>query len=625
MQTPDLMPDHKAQLPRQSHVLSHDFGFTATTGHLLPVFHTFMNPGEKINVGFDFNLRTMQLEAAAFADLVTHVEYFFVPIQLLYQPFENIFYDIQNQFSSNFTLSDKAVLPLLDFEGCMDDLFVNRAESAINYPEAYQSVESVGQSAMRLLDMLGFNPIPVACGIQQQGGANWYMPNVFPYQLLAYHCIYEYYYRLDSRERFDNELFNWDRFYKTALVANENVDNNFFMLHYRPLRNDYFTDVKVSPIVDVLNLNDKTSLDASNQWLTRSTMYSSRAILSSGSIGSTSGYYNIDAPTGSANNSPSSDIQTNFGFYSTGVESHGGLYDLDNIPVNGQDFNTANIRALFANEKLWSITGRAKKTYDDQTLAHFGFKVPHDVKHEITCFGKDEGRIHIGEVIATANTANGESGSPLGEIAGKGYGSQSGNRHSFVAPCHGVMMAIFSVECVHNYEAGIAKENAVASKYDFFIPEYDHLGMQPLFSYETMYQPTDSGSYNPSSIVGWQYRYEQWKRRYNRTSGAFRNTTGSLKSWIPTFAPYGGNYSYIGEAGKTQNLPNSNSYQSFLNFPTDVNQIFLAQYPSLWSATYETEDMWSAIYDNDPFVINSHIDCTLVSEMSDYSLPRLDA
>ena len=31
-------------------------------------------------------------------------------------------------------------------------------------------------------------------------------------------------------------------------------------LHYRPKEDDYFTNIKVSPIVDVLNLNVKNSL-----------------------------------------------------------------------------------------------------------------------------------------------------------------------------------------------------------------------------------------------------------------------------------------------------------------------------------------------------------------------------
>ena len=30
------------------------------------------------------------------------------------------------------------------------------------------------------------------------------------------------------------------------------------------------------------------------------------------------------------------------------------------------------------------ITGRTKKNYDAQVLAHFGVNVPHDVKHDIT-------------------------------------------------------------------------------------------------------------------------------------------------------------------------------------------------------------------------------------------------
>ena len=39
------------------------------------------------------------------------------------------------------------------------------------------------------------------------------------------------------------------------------------------------------------------------------------------------------------------------------------------------------IRQMFANEKkLAMITGRTKKNYDSQVLAHYGVNVPHDVK-----------------------------------------------------------------------------------------------------------------------------------------------------------------------------------------------------------------------------------------------------
>lgn len=394
-----------------------------------------------------------------------------------------------------------------------------------------------------------------------------------------------------------------------------------FCLQYRPLDNDYFTDIKVSPIVDVLNLNDRSSFDLAQNWLSRDLLPSTRgSVLTSGSIGSSGTANTTSSPDGGNYVNPSQSVQTQFGFRATESTNN---YSALTTPLNGIDINTANIRAMFANEKLWSITGRAKKSYDDQTLAHFGFKVPHDVKHQISCFGKDYTQIHIGEVISTASTEN----APLGEIAGKGYGSQKGITHDFVAPCHGVVMAIFSVTIRRNYEAGILKANVVTSRNDLYVPEFDHLGMQPLFGYESNYLlDVDGQGGEAGQVLGWQYRYEQWKRRFNRTNGAFR-TTGTLRAWVPTFAPYGDDTAagYLEAPSKLGNPANTESYQYFMNFPNDGNQIFLAQYQSSWSTVYDDPVNWNKIYDFDPFVVNGFVNATLVSTMSDYSLPRLDA
>ena len=480
--TPDFMPEFRANLPRTDHVLSHDFSITATTGHLNPVFHTIMNPGETIKLAYNFNLRTMPLEAAAFGDFICHTEYFFVPMQLLYQPFETAVYGISDQFSSNFgTGSITANLPLLDMQGIIDDLFNGRDDAALFYPETTIPVESKGQSAIRLLDLLGYCPIGVACQDQEQG--SFYNPNVFPYPILAYNCIYQNYYRLDARERFDNRSFNLDQYYsRVQPLTNTEYDEDYLLMKYRPLDNDYFTDVKVSPIVDVLNLVNKSTLPSVNSWLAQNDNVSVDAASANTGIFSTfkQVFAGQNALTGQSTYSndfdssirllideetpASSDLRIEG--YNVVTEQY-----VDDSPaqirtphvhslsVLGQQINTANIRAMFANEKLWSITGRAKKNYDDQTLAHFGFKVPHDVKHQISKFGHDVSRVHVGEVISTAST----SLSPLGEIAGKGYGVQQVEPHSFTAPCHGVVMAIFSVVVDRNYEAGILKANCIAS------------------------------------------------------------------------------------------------------------------------------------------------------------------
>lgn len=596
----DEMPEYRAKLGKSTHDLSHKFGFTATVAHLLPVFHDFMNPGETIELGVSYNLRTQPLQSAAMVDINAHVEYFFVPMPLIYEPFGSTYYNVLDMFSSNFPHTPTLGIgqfPVVD----MADL---NAELQ-SYDTDTVDFEDWVNHVYRLFDHFGFNNTL----LNQSLGNKNHNPNVFPWQLLAYHAIYQYYYRLDTRESFISSKFNWDKFYQTAVVKHTDVSyKDLFRLHYRPKDSDYFTDVKVSPIVDALNLN-WIDMPATNDWLTRSTLHGydgQLPVLSSGSHGvdATPAYY-MNAPTSPGNSNPNTKTQTTFGFTAEGPGQNGASF----LSLNGLDVNTANIRAMFASEKLWSITGRARKHYDDQTLAHFGFKVPHDVKHEITCFGHDRSKIHIGEVISTSNVAVDSQGAitgsgGLGEIAGKGYGSLQARPHKFTAPCHGVVMAIISFVPDLTYGDTFLKCNAVANRNDFYTPEFDHLGMQPLFGYEGAV----SDYANWTNIIGWQYRYEQWKRRFNRVSKAFQGT-GSLDSWmLDCYAP-------------TQaNLVDANQYQEYLYQPQMLNQIMMVNYVDSLPTGDETKT-----YDGDPFVIDSFIHVKLVSTMSDYSLPRLDA
>lgn len=579
----DEMPDYRAQLGSTSHDLSHTFGFTATCAHLLPVYHDLVQPGERIRLGFNFNLRTQPLQSAAMEEIDVYTEYFFVPMPLLYEPFGSTYFNIIDNYSSNYPNNVGSRLgnnfPVLDFAALASDVYEQRKFKPYSQ-DGVTIGESIGQMYYRLFDMLGYNPT-----LSAEEGAN-FNPNTFPYPILAYNCIYQYYYRLDNRELFNQHTFNWDKFYNTPLVDYSDLT---VRLYYRPLANDYFSDIKVSPIVDVLNLNVKDSYEQANQWLTRSEYITGNSVLGSGSP---------SVPVGT--NTPDNIVQSNFGFNAVRATS-------TSIYANGMDINTANIRAMFATEKLWSVTGRAKKHYDDQTLAHFGFKVPHDPKHEISVFGKDHSVIHIGEVISTAATTD----APLGEIAGKGYGSQQSKRHDFTAPCHGVVMVIFSIVPRMRYQNTYLKVNALTSRLDLPIPEYDHLGMQPVFRYETNIDATNAQE--RSDVMGWQYRYEQYKRRFNRVTRVFQSG-GTLSSWM-----------LHSNANRMQlpNGANKNQYLSFVYWPTDLGSIMLVPYESGWSDAFDENN--ALIYDRDPFVIDSYIYSKKISWMSDYSLPRLDA
>lgn len=602
----DEMPEYRNREKRTTHDLSHKYGFTATVAHLLPVFHDFLNPGETVDLSFQYNLRTQPLQSAAMVDINSHVEYFFVPMNLLFEPFGNKYFNIRDSYSSLYNLgvgqSAMRELPVLNFNEFIEFLLDNQNDTV---PEGFENWRN---SVIRLFDHLGYNTQYIIHGSDPDAGVpvNW-NPSVFPYPILAYNCIYQYYYRLDTRQNFDQFSFNWDRFYNTSTpIGNSEGVFPYIQLYYRPLENDYFTDVKVSPIVDVLNLDYKSSLNTVNNWLTRSSSVRSYPVIKSGSVGSSGVDILHNAPSG-IGNTPANSTVTEFGFNT----DYSGETPFSTLQPNGYDINTANIRALFANEKLWSITGRARKHYDDQVLAHFGFKVPHDPKHEISCFGHDKGKIHIGEVIQTAQAydPNSESFGGLGEIAGKGYGSMQNKPHRFTAPCHGVVMAILSFTPDYTYGGSYLKANAVSKPEDFFIPEYDHLGMQPLFGYEG--NPQEVSSRN--SIVGWQYRYEQWKRRFNRVSPAFTGV-GSLDSWMLDKKP-----------NKAVNAVNTESYINYLYKPSDLNQIMLVNYVTTNMVLESGELDQATLFDGDPFVVDGYIYCKKVSIMSDYSLPRLDA
>ena len=617
----DEMPEYRARLSRTTHDLSHKFGFTATVAHLLPVFHDFLHAGETVELGFNYNLRTQPLQSAAMVDIKSHVEYFFVPAFLLYEPFGQMFYNIDEVYSSNYPQPSNAqrvqsVLPVLDFASFNAQLVADGSNTV--------GTEQWFNHVYRLFDMLGYNNTELDVAASTK---NW-NPNVFPYPILAYNCIYEYYYRLDNRERFDQYTFNWDTYYNTAKVDANNINvswKQLIRLHYRPKDSDYFTDVKVSPIVDVLNLNAKTGLIGVKDWLDNNSTPVPGALSSNigiytameqvvGSGGVTgSPVYPSDASVNPTTFYQDSGHEFNSFLFNNGsnqfptndgtIVNHGPVQirtPHTHIASSSSILSTANIRALFASEKLNSITGRARKHYDDQVLAHLGFKIPHDPKHQISCFGHDRGLIHIGEVISTADTAN----AGLGEIAGKGYGNLNSKPHKFTAPCHGVVMAILSFVPDITYGDTYSKHNAVTSRNDFYQPEYDALGMQPVFGYEGDVQTAASRN----NIVGWQYRYEQWKRRFNRITKAFSGA-GNLDSWMLDF-----------NAPVSVNVANTNNYLEYMHIPQELNQIMLTNYVDTKPSGGEFLS-----YDGDPFVIDGFVHCKKVSTMSDFSLPRLDA
>ena len=207
---------------------------------------------------------------------------------------------------------------------------------------------------------------------------------------------------------------------------------------------------------------------------------------------------------------------------------------LDSTGPSNVFYNTLQQQRLaYAYEQMLSITQRAGKHYDDQVLAHFGYKVPQGISNEVYFLGGHTSKLMIGEVVATAAGASGTgNNSSLGEIAGRGVGSSSNNRNiTFTAPCHGLLTAIYSAVPEIDYKAmDIEYQNVLNNVNQYPRPEFDNIGMQPLWQFESNLSYL---SYLNSSVyIGWQYRYSAFKLAYDSVHGAFNYT---LNDWTMSY------------------------------------------------------------------------------------------
>lgn len=580
----DARFEYQARLSRTDHDLSQKFGFTTAPGILSPIFADIATPGDSYYIKHDLGfLRTAPLIAPSMIDVKVHFESFFVPMQMIYQPFENSMFSLTEILSSNYTVADfkNQNLPLFR----PDDVWLNFGAGSGNVEP------KVRLDAFRLFDLLDLPTL----GIPGKDDFTYEFGNFFPWQLCAYQCIYQHYYRLDDKEQFDHDAFNVDKYYSLEDYVSEIPDNlkKFIKLRYRPWKFDYFTSSYMSPIVS----------GANTQNVMPRGQYSS--------LNDNVFYGRNSATSPTENNSEKTSYSAAFNIPSGSSLSAGQAMAV---------INTAAIRQMFANEKLAMITGRTKKNYDSQVLAHYGVSVPHDVKHDISFIGHDEYELKVGEVTSLASTDL----SPLGDLAGKGWAfGEAKKQHKFTAPCHGVVMTIFSVEPMIRYEGTAQRINFVSTALDIPVPEYDRLGNQPMFYREFDNHDTPGDILRQNAGI-WKERYYCNKRRYDRVSQAFtqKPVQGFTRDLTNNYAAY-----FVHDTPFTIHPTSPVSYQYSENAyyinPSCLDALMLVSYSDSWldggteqSPTEDYDTYPYLAFARDPFIVDSNLQVKKVSWMS---------
>lgn len=487
---------------KSPHDLSHRLLFTSTVGQLLPILSQNLLPDDHVRIGFNLFTRMADVKTSAFVRIREHIDVYFVPIVQLFSPFEQFIYGVGRPGSSFFyPLDSTGPSPVPSGQPDRFDHIPMFGAVTFSSTSTIPDYDVFGVNNVKNLKalsaLMGYSNTP------QAFTATGATITVNPFKFLAYQKIFYDWFAIGDRTPIVAQAWNIDSCYTESVISSIHRNYLKVQMHYRPWKLDYFTGVLPSPLESSSSLNAQSNLRGQvKDWL------SSKDTVSL-----------LD----NSNTSSSSDDATNVGF----------IPDLYKGTASGAlgKVTTSAIRSIFAVEKLLEITRRSGKNYADQTAAHFGAKVPQGIDNKSYHIGSISQDLTIQDVDATAagsaSLESDENFSILGQVGGKGVTSQSNNRSlEFHAPCHGILMALYSAEPILDYpNSMIDRQNLYNVREDYYTPEFDNLGMQPLFGINLNVQDTPY----LNKIYGWTYRYQELKESFNRVTLGFAET--GLSDW----------------------------------------------------------------------------------------------
>lgn len=468
-------------------------------GELIPITQIETVPGDHIEISVANLLRCIPLVTSPFLRAKQHVDLWFVPYRDLWHSFENFITQKEQPVSS--ALHSAAYLPNIDIHSLYNN---------VKYDSSFTDI--VGRdpfvTSRKLLNYLGY------ADYTHSPSSNPYRVNLF--RLAAYNYIWYNEYRqqyyddglrgLTAAQTNAAILFNFDDVncdtYANSLLTSTPGWPNRVMamcqMRYRCWKKDLFTG-----LMPATQFGAVSTFGGVSQ-LMRSTDYEKFTVAGS-------------------SNPP------------TGI-SAGELYMSSNnsYPINNASpvvDTTIDILALRKSEALqiWRENAmRAGNRVKDNMMAHYG--VASDFRdHRPTYIGSVDAPINIGDVMATANSdysGNTNPNTNVGDIAGKGTSTLNDNLFKFDAKDFGVIMAISSILPEAEYNAyGVDRMNQLLESEDFFVPEYENLGLEAVSSLNFVGSPT-----NVAKVIGYAPRYFGYKTKLDKCFGSFMGN-GIFAPW----------------------------------------------------------------------------------------------
>lgn len=630
--------------PRNAYDMSYSTLFSSPCGLIQPAYVQEVKKGDLLKVGLSNVSRTRPVMTSAFMSFDEKIDFWYVPNYLLWSPYDE--WRLKQSYPhSSLALQQANQQNLCPYTSYSS--LVSHLSSFYSLPASASGIVSRGgyyynnlNAALRYLDLLGYGVTNQVNWSNMKGstlttGSDYPVVekilNTFTsfstagiplnyFRLAAFQCIYMHHYRNEEFEKLDPTCYNMD-----SLFADGKADNNAPGTSQTNSSPQYLVSVNSSTppsnistyLIDWSRLlqprykNWKKDIFTSAK--PNSGFQSSMGLGQLSPLYGTDFYWPTSASVHIGNTNPVSNTTTgNFVGVGSSEEtifshvSQNGSIPFINLsgyvsPSDSSQVYTSlypqQIYNLMAQDKFLRSAVYADKNLSDQMKAIFG-----DDYNDCHCpsyLGSFSTSINISDVTATSAGNDGDTESLgtslLGEIAGKGY-NVSGKNSIFKRKFDydGIVIGMHYIIPRNNYDScRINLFNTKVSSFDYFYPQFDGLGMQPIFMFERNFDGSSSAA-PPTTLFGYGPRYHEYKQRTNEIHGPFqRNQTDS--DWTLS--------------NNAVNISDASNFNNFKVLPTITDRIFAMN--------------WDSSLASDPFLCYFYFDSTLVSDMEVYGTPSV--
>lgn len=273
---------------------------------------------------------------------------------------------------------------------------------------------------------------------------------------------------------------------------------------------------------------------------------------------------------------------------------------------SSSSFDVLALRRAEALQKWRQNALRAGNMVDDAFEAHFGVKPRFESDNNVVKLGSFESILQINAVEATAYNVTADSvNGNVGDLAATGTSVTNGRALEYDATDFGVIlcMAYFRPEAEYN-STMIDKCNRLTDPFDFYTPEFQNTGLDPVTL--TDYNPQYGDS--PNTVFGFAPQYWWYKTALDKVHGQFSdfmtNLSGGNTHFRGEFLPW------VSPRNITMTVANSGD--------------IMRTRASLYVSPNVLDNVFAVNYDghNDTFLCNAYFDVKSIRPMSVIGLPQ---